>query len=180
MDGPYSSAASARASRRQNALAASGHCRNCAKKREPERADKTLCKHCAKKYLKQGAARYRRLKSKRRCTACKKPSRPGRIFCEGCAGKNYGSRRASYERARQEMFDHYGRECRCCGESTPEFLTVDHVGGGGSAHRKRESGAAAICGWLRKRGYPKGFQILCWNCNYAQRYGKPCPHKVRR
>ena len=32
---------------------------------------------------------------------------------------------------RQKVFDIYGNKCACCGEDTYEFLSLDHIDGGG-------------------------------------------------
>ena len=80
---------------------------------------------------------------------------------------------------------HYGGnppKCKCCGEGTLEFLSFDHINGGGSQHRKslNRNGhkAGNIYVWLIKNKYPKEFQILCHNCNQAKGcYGK-CPHTL--
>ncbi len=32
---------------------------------------------------------------------------------------------------RAKVLSHYGGKCSCCGESTPEFLAIDHTEGGG-------------------------------------------------
>lgn len=77
----------------------------------------------------------------------------------------------------------YGNACACCGESSERFLTIDHVNNDGAAHRRSLRGGGrpqAGAGnntypWLRKNGFPPGFQILCWNCNWAKKSG-PCPH----
>lgn len=67
--------------------------------------------------------------------------------------------------------------CSCCGEGTIEFLTIDHIAGGGRQHRE-QSGAHSICLWLKARGFPPGYRVLCMNCNHALgRYGF-CPHKI--
>lgn len=66
--------------------------------------------------------------------------------------------------------------CACCGEQHTEFLVIDHVGGGGSQHRKN-LGASTIYTWLKQKGYPDGFRVLCHNCNFAIRFGDPCPHE---
>lgn len=56
-----------------------------------------------------------------------------------------------------------------------EFLSIDHINGGGNRHREKV-GSAKVYAWLKKRGYPKGYQVLCHNCNQAiGLYGK-CPH----
>jgi len=83
-----------------------------------------------------------------------------------------------------EVFEHYGDRCSCCGETEMNFLTIDHVNGDGAEHRRAVAGTKKWGGrnlymWLRKHGYPDGFQLLCWNCNCGrQRTGGICPHKV--
>lgn len=77
------------------------------------------------------------------------------------------------------VFNHYGGTvCVCCGEQTLEFLTIDHINGGGRQHREEIGaiGGIALYRWLRKNNYPDGFQVLCFNCNCTKgRYGY-CPH----
>jgi len=79
---------------------------------------------------------------------------------------------------RLEAMVHYGGnppQCKCCGESKIEFLSFDHINGGGSKHRK--SGIGNISYWLVKNKFPEGFQILCHNCNQAKSYYGKCPHQ---
>lgn len=69
--------------------------------------------------------------------------------------------------------------CACCGEQYLEFLTVDHVGGNGNNHRRKNGldGGNAFYLWLIRENYPQGFQVLCMNCNFAKgKYGY-CPHQ---
>lgn len=68
--------------------------------------------------------------------------------------------------------------CACCGEPHKEFLTIDHIGGGGCKHIKEIK--TDIYRWLIKNNFPPGFRIFCWNCNCATRFGKPCPHEIER
>lgn len=87
------------------------------------------------------------------------------------------------ERSRRKMdvLTHYGGtppQCACCGENHVEFLTIDHIDGDGAEHRRaigRGSGLATYR-WLRNNGYPKGFRVLCWNCNAALHMFGKCPH----
>lgn len=81
-----------------------------------------------------------------------------------------------------KVLNHYcgnnklGPWCQCCGETIIEFLTIDHIDGKGAEHR-RKLNRHCIYTWLIKNNYPKGFQVLCLNCNFARwAYGK-CPHK---
>ena len=76
-----------------------------------------------------------------------------------------------------EVLAAYGNKCACCGESAPVFLTIDHINNEGAAERKatRTTGSTFYA-WLQRRGYPPGYQVLCWNCNWAKSHGG-CPHK---
>ncbi len=85
------------------------------------------------------------------------------------------------DRQRAECFDHYGRECACCGETEPLFLTLDHVENNGADHR-REIGkdGNALTRWLIANDFPDGFQTLCRNCNWGKfANGGTCPHQVK-
>jgi hypothetical protein len=71
--------------------------------------------------------------------------------------------------------------CACCGEQHIEFLTIDHINGGGHRHRaKIGRNSAAILRWLQRQGYPEGFAVLCYNCNCAKAYHGRCPHDADR
>lgn len=85
---------------------------------------------------------------------------------------------------REEVLVAYGGKrpiCRCCKESTKEFLAIDHKNGGGSKHLKElKLRGSGFYRWLKQNGFPKkDFQILCHNCNFAKgRYGQ-CPHSIK-
>ena len=75
------------------------------------------------------------------------------------------------------VFNHYGHHCVCCGETQPKFLAIDHIHGGGNKHI-REIGLGNFYKWLIKNNYPKGFQVLCHNCNFAKGHYGSCPHST--
>lgn len=80
-------------------------------------------------------------------------------------------------RHKEAVFNHYGKFCRCCGETNPLFLTVDHLEPIGTKNRY-EKGQNKIYSYLRQHGYPEGFQILCFNCNCGRaRNAGVCPHQ---
>lgn|SRR3990167_5983455 len=64
--------------------------------------------------------------------------------------------------------------CACCNEKILQFLCIDHTKGGGNKHRKE---IGNIYRWLRREKYPKGFRVLCHNCNLAIGFYGICPHQ---
>lgn len=69
--------------------------------------------------------------------------------------------------------------CACCGEDHPYFLCVDHINGKGNEHRRLNQ-IKNLPRWLKKNGYPEGFQVLCANCNSAKAWHGECPHETLR
>lgn len=91
---------------------------------------------------------------------------------------------AANAKIRTEAIAAYGGRCACCGETTPEFLSFDHIHNDGAAHRRelgRTKGSGNMAWWLKRNGFPKGrIQLLCMNCNWAKgKYGV-CPHATRK
>ncbi len=43
-----------------------------------------------------------------------------------------------------------------------DVLTIDHINGGGLKEVRKYG--AAIYERLKRNGFPKGYQVLCWNC----------------
>ena len=111
--------------------------------------------------------------------------------CKHCRKKQYKKnitkeKQAEYDktyrvRLKDSVLSHYGRVCACCGEDTLEFLTIDHCGEWGAAHRKELYGSNSRSGspfyqWLKNNNFPNGFQTLCMNCNTAFGFHGFCPH----
>jgi hypothetical protein len=86
--------------------------------------------------------------------------------------------REKHQALKRSMVEAYGGKCQCCGEAEIEFLSLDHVGGGGNQHRKAV-GSSRVIRDLRDAGWPQeGYRILCMNCNIATKYGRQCPHQT--
>jgi len=92
---------------------------------------------------------------------------------------NPAAQRRYRERLRRSALEAYGGKCSCCGETVTEFLTIDHVDGGGTKHRKAmTAGGGVFHLWLKQHGYPPGFRVLCWNCNWSAHLGNGiCYHQ---
>jgi len=80
-------------------------------------------------------------------------------------------------RLKQSVIQAYGGQCACCGETELCFLCIDHIGGGGTKHRESTGKGHRFYEWLRRQGYPPGYQVLCYNCNAAKESPGGCPHK---
>lgn len=94
-------------------------------------------------------------------------------------------KKASIKRLKLEVLFHYGSnppKCACCGETIIEFLTIDHIFKRGDEHRKKiKRFGSSFYQWLKQNGFPDGYQVLCWNCNWGKtiKDGGICPHKVK-
>lgn len=113
---------------------------------------------------------------------CGKCITRNRISCKKYKEKYPGRAKQLNRKAFLQALDAYGgRKCACCGETTIIFLTLDHINNDGAEQRKKNKGAGRnLASYLRKRGYPTGIQVLCYNCNCGRyRNGGTCPHKER-
>jgi hypothetical protein len=99
-----------------------------------------------------------------------------RSWCKSCEAKRKITYRYSWK---SEAINYYGKKCQCCDVSEIEFLTIDHIEGKGQLHRRniKRKGGDEFYRWMAKNGYPKGYQVLCFNCNSAKGFYGVCPHK---
>ena len=77
--------------------------------------------------------------------------------------------------------------CRCCGlNSHLDFLDIDHIAGRKEMDSEPElvklGYSSKLEGfmlqkWIVEKNFPKGFQILCKNCNMAKGFYGKCPHE---
>lgn len=87
------------------------------------------------------------------------------------------------QRLKAEVLSHYSNGspmCVRCRIDDIDILTIDHINDGGNKHRKAISydrGGLAFYKWLRREGFPEGYQVLCYNCNMkkARSRGQPVP-----
>src|SRR3989304_5351132 len=83
-----------------------------------------------------------------------------------------------------EILHHYSHDLKCirCGFSDIRSLSIDHIKGNGNKHRKeigignfygnkhrKEIGIGNFYQWIKKNNFPKGFQVLCFNCQWIKR-----------
>ncbi len=75
---------------------------------------------------------------------------------------------------KDEVLSHYSDgKCVCvrCGFSDISALSIDHIEGGGNRQRKGKlRTSTSFYNWLKKEGYPLGYQTLCMNCQFLKRF----------
>jgi hypothetical protein len=110
------------------------------------------------------------------------------VWCKECRREYFNDNKDVFyvrnrkhrEALKRQIFEFYSNgliKCACCGETTYEFLTIDHIKNGGAKHRKEFGNSIKIWINLRKQNFPSGFQVLCWNCNVAKYQYGICPHQ---
>lgn len=117
-------------------------------------------------------------------------NRPGALsYCRPCMNrrgrqadksKRNAASRKHARKIRQQVIEAYGGACSCCGETTYEFLAIDHVNGGGSQHRKSVTSPLELCRLIVREGFPDAYQLLCHNCNCAKGWYGACPHEANQ
>lgn len=73
------------------------------------------------------------------------------------------------QRVKQKAFRHYGSKCIRCGFSDIRSLSIDHIDGFSCLWPSKRRGTE-LYRWLIKRHFPKGFQLLCMNCQWIKRF----------
>lgn len=124
-----------------------------------------------------------------RCRRCKEmktsemfakrsDSKHPRRICKPC--KNEQTRMV-WRKLRIEIFDYYGWECKCCGETMRQFLSLDHINNDGYLDKNpngdKKSGKELYL-LVKKQGFPSKYQTLCMNCNWGKKVNNgTCPHQ---
>lgn len=138
-----------------------------------------ICKNETNKYLCYVCSNKKSVRRKGRisrgiCRDCSNKIEIGSYRCYDCNRKKSEYRR----NLRIKVYEHYGNACTCCGETTKEFLTIDHVNNDGAVERKLGLSGITLLRKIIREGYPNRYQILCFNCNIAKAIcSDGCPHK---
>lgn len=167
-----------------------GLCGRCGQR--PPREGKPTCVECRQDLNLQRKKVHDTRRQNGLCIDCGKDS-GGNRCCEGCREKRKQFLVNNRIALKVEVFDAYGGaicSCLACPErENPriEFLTLNHIGGGGTKHRAALGGVrkpgGGISGdetyrWLKKNGFPPGYNVLCWNCQWGVHVNKGiCPHE---
>ena len=168
-------------------------------KRYSRRKDQGLCSDCpmpairgkgkCKEHLKKAADIQNKIMAERIgngvCTRCGNGPLVTKRHCKKCREIINGWTINKRKKEVELIKDHYGRECVCCGEKEPVFLTLDHKNDDGGEQRKKKGHSDMyfiIARNFRKTGvWTDDLQVLCYNCNSGRyRNGGVCPHQQKR
>ena len=76
------------------------------------------------------------------------------------------------QKVKEQVLIYYGGgklACVKCGFSDVRALTIDHINNDGFRERQAKwKGGVHLCYALRGRGFPKGYQTLCFNCQWIK------------
>ena len=132
-------------------------------------------------YNKHQRTMYKKSNTERRATA--------KRYYQSKREKLLSLSSTSYYEIRKIVLEGYSKsipKCVCCGVKGSEFLAIDHIKGrkemDSEPELKKIGYSSKFNGkklyvWLRNNNFPKGFQILCHNCNFAKGKLGKCPHQ---
>jgi hypothetical protein len=82
--------------------------------------------------------------------------------------RNAAKHKEGLKRLVIEKYSNSSMLCAWCNEGRMPCLSIDHIDGGGNAHRKEilKSAGLNFYQWLKKEGFPPGFRVLCMNCQF--------------
>ena len=142
---------------------------------KPVKPGCTMCQEHIDQLSATSSKHYHRRKEAGTCRFCDKARAPGRVLCPYHVKVYHGYR----DQTKLEALEAYGGPiCAGCSSTDFEVLQIDHINGGGRKHFEAEgiTGGYNFYCWLRRHDYPKGFRVLCANCNHKAHKKVPLPN----
>lgn len=141
--------------------------------------------------LKRGWVRYHgracdkghtiRIVKSKHCAICRDDKRKVRRKKPDYRNVENTRNKARRVQLRNQLIEMYGGQCACpggCNVVQKEFLSIDHIGGGGKDHRASVSGGLSYYLSIIRHPVPNTkFRLLCHNCNQAIGLYGTCPHE---
>jgi hypothetical protein len=97
--------------------------------------------------------------------------------------KNIKARQKN-SRLKMEVMKIYSKgepKCNCCGYSESlDGLSIDHIEGRNKMGHSKSVKGNQLYRFLIEHHFPKGYQVLCHNCNSAKGHFGKCPHELDR
>lgn len=149
---------------------AAGTCLACGR---PTAENRKSCVACSTRATNSTMSRYHVNKANGVCPQCGAETN-GRFRCDICHQSHLLAGTIDWHTKRAIVIDHYGGHCKCCGETTHQFLEIDHINSDGREHRI--STGRHVMEWIIKNNFPDNLQVLCANCNRGKGKFGVCPH----
>jgi len=86
-------------------------------------------------------------------------------------------------RKKIEVFTHYSNgklKCACCGIDNIDILSIDHIISQSYFKGEKKYTGEKLYRYLIKNSFPRGYQILCRNCNSSKSDKSLCYHQSKR
>ena len=96
--------------------------------------------------------------------------------CRRCDAKDRSDRLL---KLRHKVIDYLGGKCACCGINNYNYLSIDHVNGGGIKDRDKYNKWSKYLKSIlefSKEEVDEKYQLLCYNCNCTKGFYGKCPH----
>lgn len=156
----------------------------CAKKREYYQKNKERLNAISTAYRKKNkhkVAEWRR-EYDRTNKSKQQAQNAARLAIPEVKKKHQESKRQYVRELRLTVLQRLGNRCYCCGESDICFLTIDHIHGNGTQHRKEHARStySFLMSILQDSTPHQSYRAACYNCNSAREYivQKICPHRL--
>jgi len=78
-----------------------------------------------------------------------------------------------------EAYSNGRAQCKCCGFDNIDGLSIDHICGRKQRGHERTFSSKVFYQYLKREKFPKGYQVLCINCNSAKGKIEKCPHQMQ-
>lgn len=157
---------------RAEKLKTQGLCTYCGK--VPPRIDHRMCELCGRKVADATKRTHAKRRAQGKCPGCADGAvEADKRLCKTCLSKARGRGLS----LKLEALEAYGRACAFCTERDFRTLTIDHVHNDGAERRRQGEGQGnTLYRRLKTRGYPDGYQVLCWTCNAMKQFHKFNPN----
>jgi hypothetical protein len=166
---------------RRRELQDAGLCIDCQNPTKKLRCPECLTKNCKSKLRSQRRLTQERLLTGI-CIVCgTSNAEKDRKYCRRCLDNSRKWTHANKWKLIYEVLLHYSNgdlKCDCCGERSIQFLTIDHINGGGRKEFAAHGSSKNLYRYLIRSNFPEGYRVYCMNCNFGrQRNMGECPHK---
>ena len=145
----------------------------------PRDLNRVLCVLCGEENKLRTKRHVQDKRQRGECVHCSEKAVTGlgtrRPFCEKHRALHKKAVCKNAREVKETLFGHYGGSVCAwpdCGSTDLDVLSLDHINDNGADERRSLAivgGGQNFYRWLKKQGYPPGYQVLCMNHQYKKR-----------